>query len=73
MSTEINRIGVRLYMIMETANDFSFEAKRKADAENPKVREWEDFVWQYQQALPMAKEGEKWLMMTKIFDLKNKS
>lgn len=70
VSMEIYRIGVRLFMIMETADDFSFEAKRKADAENPKVQEWENFVWKYQQALPMAKEGEKWLMMTKIFDLK---
>jgi L-rhamnose mutarotase len=55
---------------METTDDFSFEAKSKADAENPKVQEWENFVWKYQQALPMAKEGEKWLLMNKIFDLK---
>jgi L-rhamnose mutarotase len=27
-------------------------------------------MWKYQQALPMAKPGEKWLLMDKIFDLK---
>jgi L-rhamnose mutarotase len=70
VSMEIYRIDIRLFMIMETTDDFSFEAKNKADAENPKVQEWENFVWKYQQALPMAKEGEKWLLMNKIFDLK---
>ena len=70
VSLEIYRIGIRLFMIMETSDDFSFEEKGRADAENPKVQEWENFVWKYQQALPMAKAGEKWLRMSKIFDLK---
>ena len=61
VSMEIYRIGIRLFMIMDANDDFSFEAKSKADAENPKVQEWENFVWQYQQALPMANEGEKWI------------
>ncbi len=70
VSMEIYRIGTRLFMIMETSDDFSFEAKSKEDAKNAKVQEWENFVWKYQQALPMAKAGEKWLRMSKIFDLK---
>ena len=67
---EIYRLGNRLFMIMETNDDFSFEKKGKMDAENPKVQEWETLMWHYQQALPMAKSGEKWLLMNKIFDLK---
>ena len=67
---EIYRLGNRLFMIMETNDDFSFEKKGKMDAENPKVQEWESLMWHYQQALPMAKSGEKWLLMNKIFDLK---
>jgi len=70
ISMEIYRIGIRLFMIMETKDNFSFEEKSKADSENPKVQEWENFVWKYQQALPMAKEGEKWIIMNKIYDLK---
>lgn len=66
---EIYRLGNRLFMIMETDDNFSFEAKAKADAENPKVQEWESLMWKYQQALPMAKEGEKWILMDKIFKL----
>jgi L-rhamnose mutarotase len=68
---EIYRVGNRLFMIMETTDAFSFDVKGKMDADNPKVQEWEKLMWQYQQALPTAKAGEKWLLMTKIFDLKN--
>ena len=67
---EIYRVGNRLFMIMETEDDFSFERKAEMDASNPKVQEWENLMWKYQQALPMAKPGEKWLFMDKIFDLK---
>ncbi|GAB3970586.1 L-rhamnose mutarotase [Spirosoma terrae] len=66
---QIYRIGTRLFMIMETDETFSFEAKAAADAANPKVQEWEKFVWKYQHALPMAKPGEKWLLMDRIFKL----
>jgi L-rhamnose mutarotase len=66
---EIYRIGNRLFMIMETEDDFSFEKKAEMDANNPKVQEWENLMWKYQQALPMAKEGEKWVLMKPIFKL----
>ncbi|WP_080058571.1 L-rhamnose mutarotase [Spirosoma aerolatum] len=66
---EIYRIGNRLFMIMETDETFSFEAKAAADAANPKVQEWEALMWTYQQALPMAKPGEKWVLMNQLFKL----
>lgn len=66
---EIYRIGNRLFMIMETDDTFSFDAKAAADAANPKVQEWEDLMWTYQQALPMAKPGEKWVLMNNIFTM----
>ncbi|MEJ8844124.1 L-rhamnose mutarotase [Lacibacter sp. H375] len=68
---EIYRIENRLFMIMETNDNFSFEVKAAADASNEKVQEWETLMWKYQQALPTAKKGEKWIMMKKIFDLNN--
>lgn len=67
---EIYRVANRLFMIMDTALNFSFEEKGKADEENPKVQEWEKLMWKYQLALPTAKPGEKWMLMNKIFDLK---
>ena len=65
---QIYRTGNRLFMIMEVNDSFSFEAKATADAENIKVQEWETLMWKYQQALPLAKQGEKWMLMEKIFE-----
>jgi len=66
---EIYRTGTRLFMVMEVNAHFSFEKKAKADAGNEKVQQWENLMWKYQQALPMAKPGEKWMIMDKIFSL----
>lgn len=66
---QIYRVEDRLFMIMEVNDDFSFEKKHAADAANPKVQEWEELMWKYQQALPAAKPGEKWMPMKKIFQL----
>ncbi|MCJ7932902.1 MAG: L-rhamnose mutarotase [Chryseobacterium sp.] len=68
-SMEIYRTGNRLFMMMEVEEEFSFEAKAEADQANPKVQEWETLMWNYQQALPHAKPGEKWMIMSKIFSL----
>jgi L-rhamnose mutarotase len=66
---EIYRTGNRLFMIMETNETFDAAKKAAMDAANSKVQEWEQLMWKFQQALPWAKEGEKWLMMHKIFNL----
>ncbi len=66
---EIYRTANRLFMIMESADQFSFTLKLQADADNPKVQEWEQMLWKYQQALPHAKPEEKWILMDKIFEL----
>src|SRR5215467_13390929 len=66
---EIYLLGTRMFMIMEVNESFSFEAKGKADRDNPKVQEWENLMWKFQQALPQAKPGEKWLRMGRIFKL----
>ena len=66
---EIYRTGNRLFMIMETDDTFSFENKASMDAANDKVQEWEKLMWKFQNPLPWAKEGEKWILMDKIFAL----
>jgi L-rhamnose mutarotase len=66
---EIYRVENRLFMLMEVDEDFSFEKKAQADASNPIVQDWERLMWKYQQALPGAKPGEKWMLMKKIFVL----
>ena len=67
---EIYRLGNRLFMIMETDDTFSFERKAAMDASDTKVQEWEELMWKFQQPLPQAKAGEKWILMNKIFSLK---
>jgi L-rhamnose mutarotase len=68
---EIYRTGNRLFMIMDTDDSFSFEIKSAMDAGNPKVQDWEKLMWKFQQPLPWAAEGEKWIIMDKIFKLNN--
>jgi len=66
---EIYRFANRLFMIMEVTDEFNFAKKGAADAANPKVQEWEQLMWKYQQAIPGSKPGEKWVLMDKIFSL----
>lgn len=66
---EIYRTANRLFMIMDTVDDFSFQQKSAMDSSNPTVQEWEQLMWKFQQPLPWAKEGEKWVLMDKIFNL----
>lgn len=66
---DIYHTGNRLFMILEAEDDFSFEKKSALDAGNEKVQQWEELMWQFQQALPGAKPGEKWRLMEKIFSL----
>jgi len=66
---EIYAVGNRLFMIMTVKNTFSFEKKAAMDAANAKVQEWEGLMWKFQQALPFAEAGEKWVLMEKIFQL----
>jgi L-rhamnose mutarotase len=67
LSLEIYRVANRLFMILETRDDFSFELKTAMDAANASVQQWEQLMWKYQQALPGAKPGEKWMVMDRIF------
>jgi L-rhamnose mutarotase len=66
---EIYRIGTRLFMILEAKDDFTFEKKALMDANNPEVQRWEELMWQFQKPLKEAKEGEKWIVLNKIFQL----
>ncbi len=69
VAMEIWRTGNRLTMVMETNDQFDGAAKAVADAANPKVQEWERLMWRFQQPLPWADPGQKWVPMEKIFDL----
>jgi L-rhamnose mutarotase len=71
LELEIYLLGTRLFMIMELNKTFSFEEKALADGAIPKVQEWEQLMWNFQQALPEAKPGQKWLLMERTFRFQN--
>lgn len=70
LNMQIYRYETRLCMIMEVNDDFNFEKKALADANNEKVQQWEELMWKYQQPLAGAAKGEKWKLMEKIFELR---
>lgn len=69
INMEIYRIGNRLFMIMETVDEFEFDNKSKMDALNPKVQEWEELMWKFQQPLKWAAPDEKWVLMDQIYKI----
>ena len=68
-SMNIYRTGNRLFMIIQAMDDFSFEKKSEMDKSNPLVEKWETLMDQYQQRLPWAEKGVKWVLMDEIFTL----
>lgn len=66
---DIYHYANRLFMLMETTEEFSFERKGAMDAANPRVQAWEQLMWKYQKAMPGSKPGEKWVLMDHIFTL----
>ncbi|GAB3217394.1 L-rhamnose mutarotase [Algoriphagus aestuariicola] len=56
-----------MFMILETVDEFTFERKAEQDATNPIIAKWEHLMWGFQQPIPWAKPGEKWVLMDRIF------
>jgi L-rhamnose mutarotase len=66
---QIFLLGTRMVMVIETCEDFSFEARNANDQASPVMRRWESLMNGFQQPLPQAANGEKWVLMEKIFDI----
>jgi L-rhamnose mutarotase len=66
---EIFLTGNRLVMILDAEEGFSLAAKGERDAADPAVQAWEKLMWRFQQALPWAAPGQKWVEMERIYDL----
>ena len=70
LDMQIFLTGNRMFMIMEVDETFDFDRKAEMDANNPRVQEWEQLMWNFQQKLPSAASDEKWVLMEKIFQLR---
>ncbi|GLQ51479.1 L-rhamnose mutarotase [Dyella flava] len=65
---EIFCTGNRLVMVVQVA-EWSDASPRKRDVVDAKTREWEALMDRYQQRLPWAEVGQKWVPMRRIFSL----
>lgn len=61
--------GNRLFMIMDTTDDFDMERDYTRLATLPRQAEWEAHMAKFQKAAPGATSQEKWKLMTRIFKL----
>ncbi len=66
---EIYLTGNRLLMVVDVNEHFCAEKKAAADKANPDVIAWEELMNNYQQVLPWAAPGEKWVKMDLIYSL----
>lgn len=69
LDMQIFLTGNRLFMVMEVDETFDFAKKAEMDTNNPRVQDWENIVSQFQQRIPWAKDGQKWVLMEKIYGL----
>lgn len=66
---EIFRSGNRLVMAMDAGVHYDPAGKAAADTANARVQAWERLMSTLQQPLPWAAAGQKWVPMTRIFNL----
>ena len=62
--------GNRLFMYLETPDDFDLERdfQRYTEA-SPRAAEWDALMREFQVRVPDAKPGEWWAAMEEVFDL----
>ena len=69
LDMQIWQIGSRLFMIMDTRDDYDPAVANEIALSEPKNVEWETLMSQFQQSLPSSAADEKWVEMINIFDL----
>ena len=69
LEMEIYLIGNRLFMIVETAEDFEWDTAFARLSTLPRQAEWEDYMSKFQVSKLGATSAEKWQLMDKIFCL----
>lgn len=62
-------VGTRMVMVLETTDDFCFETKSAANRASDVMQRWEALMDRFQQVLPQAAPGQKWVLMEEIFDV----
>ncbi len=61
--------GRRLFMYMETTDDFDLERDFPRYMESQRAKEWDELMRTFQEPVPGAAPGEWWAAMEHVFDL----
>lgn len=69
MRERIFLLGTRMVMVLDAEDDFSPEEAAAGAAQSSTMQRWETLMDNFQQRLPQAKEGQKWVPMELIFDV----
>ena len=69
LDMQIYRLGRKLFMIMDTEDDFDWIKDNARLSTLPRQAEWEAYVSRFQGADPNAPSTSKWQLMEPIFKL----
>ena len=69
LNMEIYILGARLFMIMDTIEDFDHDNAMTELAQKPRQSEWEAYVSRFQQTSANATADEKWQLMERIYKM----
>ena len=71
VGARIYRIGHRLFMIVQTADDYDpATAGEKHWNASPRIRQWEELMASFQERVPEAPPGEgKWAALACVFEM----
>jgi L-rhamnose mutarotase len=64
-------VGTRLFMTYEAPEGFEPARDFQRYAENPRCREWDEWMQSFQRRLAEARDGEWWTPMELVFDLES--
>jgi L-rhamnose mutarotase len=67
----IYRFGRQLFMFMETGDDFDMARDLPKYMEQPRAKEWDEMMAGFQETLPGAPEGSKWVEMNEVYALES--
>lgn len=69
LEMEIYILETRLFMIVEAPVDFDWDTAMARLSALPRQQEWEDYMSEFQKAVPGSSSSEKWRMMERMFNL----
>lgn len=69
MDMEIYLLGTRLFMIMDTVENFNHDTAMAELALKPRQSEWEAFMSRFQNSSSEATADQKWQQMERIYKM----